>query len=168
MWHPFYETASSERPFVIPLFAESAVCDVGLLASGRISAVEFEGAKSKIQILLFQSMAPIATSLLLLLLAAGVLFVHCSPQEQLQGKLETKDGSMCVWFELRKSGRGNVFVTACHCKDEDGHRHSYSCEYDGPMEDCEVYQSDPKDFYNIVATSLLSKLSMQHSSDFQL
>lgn len=103
-------------------------------------------------------MAPLAASLFLLLAAAGALFVHCSPQEQLQGKLETMDGSVCVWFELRKSGRGNVFVTACHCKDADGHRHSYSCEYDGPMEECEVYQSSPTDFYNRVATSLQSNI----------
>ena len=68
--------------------------------------------------------------------------------------METKDGSLCVWFELRKSGRGNIFVTACHCKDAEGNRHSYTCEYDGPMEECEEYQRSPKEFYTLVAETL--------------
>lgn len=92
-----------------------------------------------------------------LLLTAAAGLIYCSPEEQLQGKFETRDGSVCVWFELRKSGRGNVFVTACHCKNADGQRQSYSCEYDGPMEECEAFKSDPREFYNTVATSLHGK-----------
>lgn len=96
---------------------------------------------------------------LLLLITAGAVLLSSAEQDldQLQGKMETRDGSMCVWFELRKSGRGNVFVTACYCKDVQGHRHSYSCEYDGPMEDCHQYQNSPKEYYNMVATSLQSR-----------
>lgn len=90
-----------------------------------------------------------------LLLTAAVL-TPCSPQEQMQGKFDTSDGSKCVWFELRKSGSRNVFVTACHCKSEEGARQSYSCEYDGPMTECELYQTSPNEFYSQVATSIQS------------
>ena len=78
---------------------------------------------------------------------------------QPNGKYETRDGSVCVWFELRKSDRGAVFVTACHCKDAEGHKQSYSCEYNGPIEECDTYQSDPKGFYNMVAAHLQGKFS---------
>ena len=102
-----------------------------------------------------------AQGALLLLLTAAVCLCPgpglCSVDEQLQGKMDTQDGSQCVWFELRKSGRGSVFVTACHCRDEGGNRHSYSCEYDGPMDDCEEFRKSPKDFYEMVAVLLQSK-----------
>lgn len=100
-------------------------------------------------------MENVASSLfpVLLLLTVAAQSSSADP-EQLQGKMETRDGSMCVWFELRKSGRGNVFVTACHCKDAERHRQSYSCEFDGPMQECQEYQSSPKEFYGMVATSL--------------
>lgn len=102
----------------------------------------------------------VAGELFLLFLVAAVLVAtSLAEEQQLQGKMETGDGSLCVWFELRKGGsRGNVFVSACHCKDAEGHRHSYSCEYDGPMEDCEEYQHSPKEFYDIIASSLQSML----------
>lgn len=102
------------------------------------------------------------TCLFFALLLAGVARLSSTqPDEQLQGKMETRDGSMCVWFELRKSGRGNVFVTACHCKDAEGHRHSYSCEFDGPMQECQDYQSSPQEFYNMVATTLQSIINLR-------
>lgn len=99
-------------------------------------------------------------TLFLLVLTASL----CSAEDPLQGKMETKDGSQCVWFELRKSGRGSVFVTACHCKDEAGNRQSYSCEYDGPVEDCEAFRNSPKEFYKMVSASLKS---MMHNNLIQ-
>jgi hypothetical protein len=105
-----------------------------------------------------------ARSLFLALFFTGLALTTLAGQDdhqgpQLQGKMETSDGSMCVWFELRKSGRGNVFVTACHCKNAQGHRQSYSCEFDGAMQECQEYQKSPKDFYSMIATSLQSMLS---------
>lgn len=105
------------------------------------------------------------SSLLALLFLLAAVLAQSSPEEQLQGKFDTKDGSRCVWFELRKSGnrngkggeRRNVFVTACHCKSADGSRQSYSCEYDGAMEECEVYQRSPKEFYDYIAAALQSR-----------
>ena len=101
--------------------------------------------------------------LVLFLLAAGPAVTLSSPEEQLQGKFDTSDGSRCLWFELRKSGGGggserrNVFVTACHCKNEDGGRQSYSCEFDGAMEQCEEYKRSPKEYYGYVAAALQSE-----------
>ena len=88
------------------------------------------------------------------ILLASAMALLSGAQEQLQGKMETRDGSACVWFELRKSDKGNVFVTACHCRDAQGNRQSYSCEYEGPMHECQAYQASPRDFYTMVATSL--------------
>ncbi len=120
--------------------------------SGRISAEE---AVNFLTSLCTLEMAP--NSLFLLLTAASL--VLCSSEEQLQGKMETRDGSQCVWFELRKSGRGSVFVAACHCRDEGGDRQSYSCEYEGPMEECEqLLNITKKEFYDMVANSLQSML----------
>ncbi len=63
-----------------------------------------------------------------ILLISLIVLVHSLGPDQPNGKYETEDGSACVWFELRKSERGCMFVTACHCKDGDGHRQSYSCD----------------------------------------
>ncbi len=89
-----------------------------------------------------------------ILLLSLIVLVHGLGPDQPNGKYETEDGSACVWFELRKSERGRMFVTACHCKDGDGHRQSYSCEYSGSMEECSAYQTNPRDFYSLVETQL--------------
>lgn len=94
---------------------------------------------------------------LFVFLVAASSLGRSSPEEQLQGKFDTRDGSRCVWFELRKSKGAHVFVTACHCKDGQRGRQSFSCEYEGPVENCDVYQRNPKEFYNNVATALQSE-----------
>ena len=94
--------------------------------------------------------------LALFLLVAGATSSQ-EAEDQVHGKFEGRDGSMCVWFELRKSERGNIFVTACHCKNKEGGRQSYSCEYDGPMGECDVYRRSPVEFYDSIANALQSK-----------
>ena len=93
-------------------------------------------------------------NLLLLIFLSVLALIQCLQEGQLQGQYETKDGSICVWFELRKSKGVHIFATACHRKNEQGGRQSYSCEYGGPMEECDIYQTNPKDFYSMVAAHL--------------
>ena len=129
---------------------------VGLLQVGVSQLFAIWKAANHFSHLPTRDMANVVSFFFALLLADAALSSSTQADGQLQGKMETRDGSMCVWFELRKSGRGNVFVTACHCKDAEGHRHSYSCEFDGPMQECQEYQTSPKEFYNMVATTLQS------------
>ena len=96
------------------------------------------------------------TAVLLTILATAVL-VDSNTSTTLNGHFETADGSRCTWFELRKSSTKNTFTTACMCKDQKGKSQSYTCQYEGDVQDCQGYQESPIDFYELMIEHIVRK-----------
>lgn len=67
-------------------------------------------------------------------------------------KFSSSDGSSCVLFEQMDKERGLTFLTACYCKNAE--KEKYVCQYDGPVEDCAAYKSDPGEFHAAVIKTL--------------
>ena len=96
------------------------------------------------------------TAILFTILATAVS-VDSNTSTLLNGHFETADGSRCTWFELRKSPTKNTFTTACMCKDQKGKTQSYTCQYEGDVQDCQGYQQSPVEFYELMIEHIVRK-----------
>ena len=102
------------------------------------------------------------TAILFTILATAVS-VDSNTSTLLNGHFETADGSRCTWFELRKSPTKNTFTTACMCKDQKGKTQSYTCQYEGDVQDCQGYQQSPVDFYELMIEHIVRKFGFVYT-----
>ena len=92
------------------------------------------------------------TKLLFVLLAVQLISLSRTDLENTtHGSFESKDGSKCLWFELRQKKTETAFTLACHCKSEDGEVQSFSCQYEGRIMECPAYEQDSRHVYEKIA-----------------
>ncbi len=100
---------------------------------------------------------------LLLLLASLIVILHSptilaeSNKSRVQGSFEGKDGSKCVWFEIRPKATETELTTACHCRSRDGDMQTFSCRYEGDLSKCPAYKEDSRLLYETITSRIASK-----------
>ena len=93
-----------------------------------------------------------ATKLLFVLLAVQLIpLSRAGLDNTTHGNFESKDGSKCLWFELRQKKTETIFTLACHCRSEDGEMQSFSCQYEGNLMECPAYEQDSRQVYEKMA-----------------
>ena len=92
------------------------------------------------------------------LLVGGLLLlavVHSSQTATFTGSFETLGGSKCKWEDRVLDGQQRALAISCECRDADGKRMDYSCEYAGNPHDCSMFtvQGGSERFYHHLASS---------------
>ncbi len=62
------------------------------------------------------------------------------------GHKDFSDGSQCAWAEMDQSATKSNLAMGCTCQTEAGKTQSYTCQYQGELDNCPAWKEDPQVF----------------------